>query len=302
MDEKARKAASVRDRLKKRAMESGRPYMELQQYYAMEKFLLRLSKSKHADAYALKGALLLRSFGVHNSRFTRDIDLATYRTISLAEAENFVRTCLMETEVEEDGLNFYSDSIRAEEIRELQSYTGIRVSFLVSLGTARINMQIDIGFGDVITPDPVLIELPQVLDESIIRINGYTLETAIAEKFEAMISLDMANSRMKDFYDIWYLSSAFSFEMPSLARAIQATFNRRQTILPEENPTAFSKEFADIKQMQWQAFFKKNGLTEPPTHFDDLVNHIKAFIMPVLQEIRKQEIRISDWSPGSGWQ
>lgn len=165
MDEKTRKASSVRDRLKSQAREAGRSYMEIQQYYAMEKFLLRLSKSRFAENFILKGALLLRFFGVGDMRPTRDIDLAGDVAKSVAEAENVIRACLEETEVEEDGLWFDSDSIRGEEIREHQSYGGIRVTFLAMLGSAKIYMQIDIGYGDAITPGPVLIEIPQLLDD-----------------------------------------------------------------------------------------------------------------------------------------
>lgn len=144
-------------------------------------------------------------------RATKDIDLAGFIAESVSDAESVIRSCLEETKVEEDGLLFDLDSIRGEEIREHKSYGGIRVKFETYLGSARINMQIDIGFGDAITPGPVLIEVPQLLDEEQISIRGYTLESAIAEKFEAMVTLGMANSRMKDFYDVWFLSNSQSF-------------------------------------------------------------------------------------------
>lgn len=301
MDEKTRKAASVRDRLKSQAIETGRTYMELQQYYAMEKFLLRLSKSEYSENFILKGALLLRFFGIGDMRPTRDIDLSGYISENVAEAEQVIRACLNEAKVEEDGLHFDADSISAEEIREHQSYGGIRVTFLAFLGKARIHMQIDIGFGDAITPGPILIEIPQLLDDDPIPLRGYTLESAIAEKFEAMVALDMANSRMKDFYDIWFLCNTQSFHLDNLCAAVKATFDRRKTALPTDLPTALSSEFVKKQHPKWKAFLKKNSISEPDTTMYEVVDRLKEFLWPVVEELHRGHFRTLKWEPSEGW-
>lgn len=271
--------------------------MSIQQYYAMEKFLLRLSKSKYAEAFILKGALLLRVFGIGEMRTTKDIDLAGSIAESVSDAESVIRSCLLETEIEEDGLSFDLESIRGEEIREHQSYGGIRVKFEAFLGSAEINMQIDIGFGDAITPRPVLIEVPQLLDEEHISIKGYTLESAIAEKFEAMVTLDMANSRMKDFYDIWFLSTTQPFNMENLSEAIRATFKRIKTDIP----TALTPDFADAKQQNWQGFLKKNDISGTDLAMHDVLKWLNDFLLPVIRQLRLEEPTTMKWSPAEGW-
>lgn len=301
MDDKARKAASVRSHLRRRAREAGRTYMSIQQYYAMEKFLLRLSKSKYAETFILKGALLLRVFGIGEMRTTKDIDLAGSIAEIVSDAESVIRSCLLETEIEEDGLSFDLESIRGEEIREHQSYGGIRVKFEAFLGSAEINMQIDIGFGDAITPRPVLIEVPQLFDEEHISIKGYTLESAIAEKFEAMVTLDMANSRMKDFYDIWFLCTTQPFKMENLSEAIHATFKRRKTDIPTDIPTALTPDFADAKQQNWQGFLKKNDILGTDLAMHDVIKLLNDFLLPVIRQLRLEESTTMKWSPAEGW-
>jgi len=203
MDDKTRMAASVHARLLNKARESAaRPFMELLQYYGMEKFLLRMSRSEYAKEFILKGALLLRTTGISEIRPTQDIDLSRETAQTIEELENMVRDCC-QIKVEEDGLTFDPDTVKGEDIREDQAYKGVRIKFLGKLGNARIPMQIDIGFGDVVSPSPLWIEYPVLLDGDSPNLLAYTLESAIAEKYQAMVHLDMANSRMKDFYDIW---------------------------------------------------------------------------------------------------
>ncbi len=172
----------------------------------------------------------------------------------------FSKVCSQD--VEDDGLSFPSETIRVERIRDEESYEAVRVRLEARLGNARIPLQIDVGFGDAIVPSPEELEFPTLLKFPAPRLNAYPKESVVAEKFEAMVKLGMANSRMKDFYDIWVLAQRFEFESAALAAAIQATFETRRTPLPSSLPLAFSAEFhqSPNKQTQWKAFLRKRDL------------------------------------------
>ena len=210
-------AASVHARLAEIGRRTGRPFQELLQYYAMERFLYRLSKSPHAASFVLKGALMLRVWDAPMARPTKDIDLLGRLEHSLENGSTVVRE-VCAVEVEPDGLAFRSATLRSERIREDADYEGVRIRFDGLLARARIAMQLDVGIGDVMVPGPVEIAYPTLLDFPAPRLKGYPRETAIAEKFEAMVKLGALNSRMKDFYDIWLLSRQFDFDGPTLAR------------------------------------------------------------------------------------
>lgn len=198
-------SASVRQRLLDRAKRDRRPFNELLQYYAMERFLCRFSRSPHASRFVLKGALMLRVWRSPEFRPTMDIDLLGQTRNEEANISAQIRDVLS-VEVDPDGLVFDRDSIRTERIAEDAVYQGIRARFLATLDSARINMQVDIGFGDVVFPEPEEADLPVLLDFPAPRLRCYSRESAIAEKFETMVKLGELNSRMKDFYDIWLLS------------------------------------------------------------------------------------------------
>lgn len=239
-------SASVRQRLLNRSKADNRSFNELLQYYAMERFLYRLSMSDHAQHYILKGALMLRAWKSPEFRPTMDIDMLG-KTGN--EEENITAQIrdMLAVEIEPDGLTFDSDSIQTERITEDADYEGIRVRFRGALGTARISMQIDIGFGDIVYPGPEKAELPCMLDSPAPSLLCYSRESAIAEKFEAMVKLGQLNSRMKDFYDIWLLSRQFEFELSSLAEAVRLTFKQRGTELSEPIDT-FSDDFISSRQ------------------------------------------------------
>ena len=257
--------ASVRDRLFAQAKKNGRPFNELLQYYAMERFLYRLAKSKYAGRFILKGALMLQVWQSPESRPTMDIDLLGITSNDEVKIAEQIRE-ILSIEVEPDGLHFDATSIRAERITEDAEYQGLRVRFRGSLGTAKINMQLDIGFGDVVFPEPELSKYPTILDFPAPQLLCYSRETAIAEKLQAMVKLGELNSRMKDFYDIWMLARQFDFDSVSLVEAIRKTFNRRQTDLPV-SVAALSKEFAVAKQAEWNAFRKRLRYDYVPTAF-----------------------------------
>jgi len=288
-------SASVRQRLINRSKADKRPFNELLQYYAMERFLYRLSLSDHAQHYILKGALMLRAWKSPEFRPTMDIDMLG-RTGN--EEENIIEQIrdILAVKIEPDGLTFDSDSIQTERITEDADYEGIRVRFRCALGTARISMQIDIGFGDIVYPGPEKVELPCMLDSPAPSLLCYSRESVIAEKFEAMIKLGQLNSRMKDFYDIWLLSRQFEFELSSLAEAVMLTFKQRGTEL-NEPIDAFSADFISLRQPMWAAFRKRLKQDHVPESFQEIVTEVKLFLEPVIKGISDH----ITWKPAGPW-
>ena len=224
---------------------------------------------------------------------------ASYRT-SEGVSHGFADVCA--EKVEDDGLSFLSDTIRIEKIREEEAYQGIRVLLEARLANARIPLQIDVGFGDVITPAPVEVEYPTLLAFPAAKMRAYPRESVVAEKFEAMIKLGMANSRMKDFYDLWVMAGRFEFRGPVLGEALAATFARRKTGLPASRPLALTPEFSasPAKQTQWRAFLRKSGL-EAGASLQDVTNAIDAFLIPVVEGILRKGTIPSLWRPGGPW-
>jgi predicted nucleotidyltransferase component of viral defense system len=291
--------ASVRQRLLNLANENRQDFGMLLTKFALERFLYRLSVSQHRDRFVLKGALLLQLWTSEVYRPTRDLDLLGegptkgYRKV-------FAEVC--GEKVEDDGVTFLADTIRIQKIREEEAYEGVRVLFEARLANARIPLQIDVGFGDVITPAPVEIEYPTLLAFPTAKMRAYPKESVVAEKFEALIKLGMANSRMKDFYDLWVMAGRFEFRGSVLAEALAATFARRKTMLPASRPLAFTPEFSasPAKQTQWRAFLRKSGL-EANASLHDVANALNEFLMPVVEGIlRKRTIPLL-WRPGGPW-
>jgi hypothetical protein len=288
-------AASVRQRLLNRSREDNRPFNELLQYYAMERFLYRLSVSEYEAHYILKGALMLRAWNSPEFRPTMDIDMLGRTGNDEANIISQIRE-VMEVHVDPDGLSFDAESIQSERITEDADYEGIRIRFRGALSTARINMQIDIGFGDVVYPGPERAELPCMLDAPAPSLLCYSRESAIAEKFEAMVTLGELNSRMKDFYDVWLLSRQFAFEFDKLAEAIRLTFKQRGTELAEPID-AFSEAFTTSRQPLWSAFRRRLKQEHLPESFAEITAEVEAFIKPVIQG----ESNHSNWPPTGPW-
>jgi hypothetical protein len=293
--------ASVHQRLKNTAETLGRTFNDLAQYYALERWLFRLSKSKYDEDFILKGALLLVAWRAPVLRATRDIDL-------LARTSNdpgFIRSLIAEicaTKVPEDGLIFDAGSVTTERIAEDADYEGVRAKFEARLSTSRLAMQIDMGFSDVVTPAPVTLDYPTILDYPAPVLKAYNRETAIAEKFEAMVSLGRLNSRMKDFFDIWLLATTAEFRGEDLQAAISATFARRGTAVALE-PVAFSEEFAGdpAKQMQWSAFARRIRPGPAPTNLREVIIPIREFLKPVCECMDSNTALKAMWSYPSGW-
>lgn len=288
-------SASVRQRLLNRSKADNRSFNELLQYYAMERFLYRLSLSDHAQHYILKGALMLRVWNSPEFRPTMDIDMLGKTGNKEDNISSQIRDILT-VEVEPDGLTFDSGSIQTERITEDADYEGIRVRFRGALGTARISMQIDIGFGDIVYPGPEKSELPCMLDFPAPALLCYSRESAIAEKFEAMIKLGQLNSRMKDFYDIWLLSRQFEFKLSGLGEAVKLTFKQRGTEFSEPID-AFSADFISSRQPMWAAFRKRLKQDHVPESFQEMVPEVERFLEPVIKGVSDD----ITWKPAGPW-
>lgn len=285
--------ASIRDKLLHKSRATKRPFLELLQYYSIERFLYRLSISDHSNKFYLKGALMFKAWQALDHRPTMDIDLLGKTMNSIGNLETICREICLQITPLDDGIRFYPDAVRGKVIQTDSEYEGIRIEFEGELNKAIVNMQIDIGFGDIITPGPQLLSYPTILDLPAPQIQGYTIESVIAEKFEAMVKRGISNSRMKDFFDIWILSKQFSVNSHTLAAAIQATFNQRGTPI-HSSPECFSEAFIahPMKNAQWGAFIHKNQLSLAPDSFAGIVDHIRTFLCPVLDEIDRTSSKI----------
>lgn len=295
-------AASVHQRLLNKSREAARPFNDLLQYYAIERFLFRFSRSSYADRFILKGALMLMVWDVSEFRPTMDIDMLGRIKNSTDAIVTMVRdVCLQE--VEPDGIVFDPNSIRGQVITEDADYEGVRVHFRGSLDNARLSIQLDVGFGDIVIPSPELMAYPTILDLPAPQIRGYSRESTIAEKFEAMVRRGIMNSRMKDFWDIRLLSRQFDFNGQTLAAAITETFTARHTIIPSE-PVAFTKAFIRdrTKQSQWKAFLRKNRIIGVQDSFEEAVYVVSFFLKPVVDGLVNNQPIPSVWKAPGPWQ
>ena len=294
-------AGSVHQLLLNKAKESFRPFNEILQYFAIERFIYRLSKSPHADQFILKGALMFSAWCGPASRPTMDIDL-------LGKIDNQLDTitavmkdaCLID--VKPDGISFNADTVDAIRITEDAEYEGVRVRVHGRLGKARISIQIDIGFGDVIVPDAGIVSYPAILDFPAPVLKGYTMESTIAEKFQSMVKLGVLNSRMKDFYDIWFLSRTFDFKGEILGEAIEKTFEKRNTLV-NLKAALFDPSFGmdKDKDVQWQGFIRKSKLTGAPETFKEIVAAVKLFLEPLAASIAERKALNRIWTAPGPW-
>ncbi len=280
----------------------GRPFSELLQYFAMERFLYRLAKSRFVDHFVLKGALMLNVWGAPLTRPTMDIDLLGHVENSIENITKVIRE-ICKQDVEHDGIVYDVGNINAEHIAEDAEYEGIRIRFRGSLDTARFIIQLDIGFGDIVIPSPEPTNYPTLLDLPAPRLHGYSRESTIAEKFEAMVKLGILNSRMKDFFDIWLMSRQFDFEGPILAEAISKTFSTRGTNI-QSGPIALTSSFAEdnAKIAQWRGFLRKNRLKYAPQDLMEVVADIAAFLRPIAEQLARSSSFKGIWKAPGPWQ
>lgn len=294
-------SASVHQRLKNAAEISGRTFNDVAQYYALERWLYRLSQSRCAGDFILKGALLLVAWRAPVLRATRDIDLLAKTSNDLDLIKKIVSE-ICTTDVPEDGLIFDVGSVSTERIAEDADYEGVRAKFQARLATTRLAMQIDMGFSDVVTPAPVTIHYPTLLDDPEPVLRAYNRETAIAEKFEAMVSMGRFNSRMKDFFDVWLLATTSEFHGAELQAAIKATFERRGTVVSLD-PLALSDEFAldPQKEVQWRTFARRIRPGPAPENFSEIINLLRGFLKPICEATEFRKSFNFDWHYLRGW-
>jgi predicted nucleotidyltransferase component of viral defense system len=294
--------ASVLARLRNQAQAQSVPFNQVLQFYAMERFLYRLSKSAHVDGVLLKGALLLRQAGIPRARPTMDIDLLRLGQADRDSLIALVRECLL-IDGAADGVQFDLNSIAAQDIAKDSDYQGIRVRFTGRMDNVRLNLQIDFGAGDAVSPGPRIIEYPALLNQPGPKIRAYPIEAVIAEKFQAMVELDLANSRVKDFYDIWVYSRNVDFDGEILAKSLAATFTRRQTQLPTELPTGLTSLYvdADIHRRQWRTFVQRIGEAALSGRFAEVIDDISRFVMPPAISAARHKSFRSHWHPPGPW-
>jgi len=291
--------ASVKSRLLALAHARGEDFQHTLIRFAIERWLYRLSVSRHADQFVLKGAILFATWDDAPYRPTLDLDLLGYGDNSPPSVAEGFREIAREA-VPDDGLVFDPDSVRGEEIREEGVYEGVRIRLIANLGKAVIPIQIDVGFGDPVTPAPVDLEYPSLLGQASPKLRGYPPETVIAEKFESIVSLGMKNTRMKDFYDLWHIAKARGFEGKVLQQAVASTFKARGTPIPSRPPTAFTPEFSldEAKQKNWEAFLARSRLQAPPS-LHEVILVLAGFLLPLAMDT---QMRKRTWPPGGHWQ
>lgn len=294
--------ASVRARLTDKARSRGDNVQLILLRFAIERLIYRLSQSKYRDDFILKGAMLFSLWAKVPYRGTGDLDLLGKGDPAPERIASIFRE-LSNLSVPDDGVVFDADSVTAERTRAEDEYQGVRVELNSTLAGARLRIQIDIGFGDVVTPHAQTINYPTLLDFPEPTLRAYPPETVVAEKLEAVVSLGMRNSRMKDFFDLWVIAKTFAFDGPVLASAISATFTRRQTAIPAETPVAFTSDFANdkTKQSQWSAFLKRTSLAMAPEPLPELLAFVAGFVMPMLEAARDGKVFAKRWPGGGAW-
>jgi hypothetical protein len=295
------RAISIRARLLAQARNEQWDFQRLLLRYASGRLLWRLAQSEFADRFILKGAQLFVLWADQPHRATRDLDLLGYGEDS---PESMIRVFQAVSAIPSepnDGLVWHSSRIKVEAIKGEMSYGGQRVQLLATLANTRIPLQIDVGFGDAVSPAPRSMDWPELLDLPPASIRTYPPETVIAEKLEAMIKLDLANSRMKDFHDLHWLSRNMEFDGEVLAEAVRRTFTCRKSSLPLEVPTALSRAFwkDPDKQVQWGAFCRKMSVEN--LALKDVIEELQAFLLPLLQKTELDAEFKHHWCPGGPW-
>ncbi len=293
---------SVRARLQNKAKETGRSFSEMLQYFGMERFLYRLSQSRYVDQFILKGALMFTAWQVMERRTTRDIDFSARFDNQVESIEKMIKD-ICKVPVSSDGIEFDAATVKGRKIKEDADYEGVRVKFLGFLDRARIAIQVDVGFGDVIYPKPKAIDYPVILDFPQPRLKVYPTESVISEKFEAMVKLGLLNSRMKDFYDLWLMLRQFEFDGIKLAEALKRTFSHRKTPLPVYKPL-FDGEIYDEKsdrQTLWKAFLKKGDIKYAPEELRNTATEIEEFLIKPLAAAGKGQEFKKEWKAPGFW-
>lgn len=289
-----RSVPSIKDRLKNKSLETGKTLQELFTVYGLERTIYRLSISKYKDNFTLKGGIFLYAvFDGNYARATTDIDFLAQRISNEIEDMKTVFTEIFSLEAD-DPLRFDMETLNVRSITEFKKYHGVNVSILAFLDRTKIPISIDIGFGDVVVPGKTEMDFPVLLSDEAPRVYAYSLESSIAEKFEAIVSLAYDNSRFKDYYDIYVVAHRYTFEGSELADALKETFENRHTSMGEI--VAFEEDFADdpIRQSRWKSFVKKKKAMLPVT-MEETIGSIQTFLLPVVESIRAGEKLDKRW-------
>lgn len=288
--------ASILARLLTLAKERGDDYSLLLNRFATERLLARISASRHADRFLLKGALLFALWYDTPHRPTRDADLLGFGPDDEANLiATFREVAAMDMR---DGIAFDPASVKAQVIREDNTYGGTRITLAARIASARCALQIDVGFGDAVTPQPQTMAYPTLLgDFRAPTLRVYPVYTVIAEKYQAMVMLGQANSRMKDFFDLAVIARRTTLDGATLAAAIAATFARRQTALPAERPLALTKQFSEdaAKLRQWQAFLNRNRISA--ASLGDTVTLLDHLLWPATEVAAANSQATATWRP-----
>ena len=288
-------AVSVKDRLKNKSRSTGKTMQELLTAYGLERTIYRLSKSRYKEHFILKGGIFLYAlYDGSYVRATTDIDFLAQRISNDTEDIKQVFSEIFSIETD-DPLRFEINSLNVKPIAEMKKYHGVNVSVIAYLDRTSINVSIDIGFGDVIVPNKVEMDFPVVLSDESPQVYAYSLCSTIAEKFEAIVSLAYDNTRFKDYYDIYVLSTTQDFDGKELMEAIMETFENRHTSLTEI--VAFEEGFAvePLRQTRWKAFVKKKKAMLPVS-LEDTISGIQQFIQPVVDAVINNEKFDRKWS------
>jgi predicted nucleotidyltransferase component of viral defense system len=295
-------AASIRARLLTLAQSKGEDYQRVLGRYAVERFLYRLGQSPYRDKFALKGATLFTLWTGYTHRPTKDLDLLGRGSSSAIEDVEMTIRAICEIQ-DEDGIMFRRESVEGARIKEDDEYDGVRIKLLAELAGARIPMQIDIGFGDAVYPEPELASFPVLLPMEVPLIRAYPRESAIAEKLHAMVVLDIRNSRMKDFYDVWFMASTWTFEMASLRKAIVTSFERRGSTIPTAVPFALTDDFLNdpLKKQQWSAFVSLLNPTDKAPSLEKVGALLQSFLLPCVFGKSPTMPEDRRWTPALGW-
>lgn len=306
-------SASVRQKLFNHAKQTNRSFNEVLKYYSLERYLYRLAQSPYANKFILKGALMLAAWKSPITRPTKDIDLLGQLENDVANLIQVARKICRQS-VEPDGVLFDEDSVEGHRIAEEAEYAGVRIRLAGTLGTAKLTLQLDVGFGDVVHPGPGMITFPTLIDLPAPRLKGYSRESVIAEKYHTMIHRHMLNSRLKDYYDVWMLARQFDYQGSLLAEAIYKTFAHRDTPLGRGFSQGFSDAFnkgpikllegfgkAKDKAAQWRIFLRNNRLEHAPKELKEAVKTIINFLEPVTLALVSNQPFKKAWKAPGPW-
>ena len=296
-------AASIRARLLNLSRETQEDFQMLLNRYARERLLYRLSESPHRDRFVLKGATLFSVWTDKPFRSTRDADFLSFGPNDVESVSSLFQN-LCDSDVDpDDGIRFDRESVQGAQIREEEEYSGVRVLLDAYIGRAKARIQIDIGFGDAVTPEVQEVTLPAILDLPPPRLRAYPKETVVAEKLHAMAVLAETNSRMKDFYDVWVMQRSFEFDGAELAKAIKATFERRRTAIEPVSCLAFQSSFYASEEplTRWRLYVSRGSFELVPPPFAEVGSAIERFLRSVAESIVRNEEFDLSWPAGGPW-